>query len=228
MKILVVEDNEKLAENIKKYLELEGFIVDLAYDGNEGLDLALSYNYDCIILDIILPGMSGIEICRFLRNEENSQVPILMLTALGSVENRVEGLNAGADDYMPKPFDLRELVARVRALIRRNQVVRQETLKYGDLVMNLQTREASCKGEPLNLSSKEFSLLELFMRNPGVVFSREQILDKLWESGFEPRSNIVDVYVLYLRKKLKPFDYDEKIETVHNIGYRLKKEDDKL
>jgi len=227
VKILVVEDNKKLAENIKKYLELEGFIVDLAYDGNEGLDLALSYNYDCIILDIILPGMSGIEICRFLRDEEKSQVPILMLTALGSVENRVEGLNAGADDYMPKPFDLRELVARVRALIRRNQVVRQETLKYGDLVMNLQTREVSCKGEPLNLSSKEFSLLELFMRNPGVVFSREQILDKLWESGFEPRSNIVDVYVLYLRKKLKPFGYDEKIETVHNIGYRLKKEDDK-
>lgn len=205
MKILVVEDNKKLAENIKKYLELEGFIVDLAYDGNEGLDLALSYNYDCIILDIILPGMSGIEICRFLRDEEKSQVPILMLTALGSVENRVEGLNVGADDYMPKPFDLRELVARVRALIRRNQVVRQETLKYGDLVMNLQTREVSCKGEPLNLSSKEFSLLELFMRNPGVVFSREQILDKLWESGFEPRSNIVDVYCALPEKKAQTF-----------------------
>jgi len=224
MKLLVIEDEEKLAKNIANFMEGEDFSVDMALDGEEGLDLALSSSYDCIILDILLPGMDGFEICSFLRNEMKSDIPIILLTALGEVENKIKGLNIGADDYLSKPFDLRELLARVKALIRRNQLKRGVTISCGKLRMNTKNQKAYYEDKFMELSKKEYLILELFMKNPGTVFTREEIIDRLWETGNEPRSNIVDVYVRYLRKKLEPFGIDHCIETAQGKGYRLNEE----
>lgn len=223
MKLLVVEDNKKLAENIKAGFETHNYFVDLAFTGEDGIELAQVVDYDAIILDILLPDISGFEFCATLRQEKAT--PILMLTALGDIENKLKGFSVGADDYLPKPFDFRELLARVEALIRREQPVKKEVLSYKDLIMDIKKREVRIKDRPLKLSAREFGIMELFVRFPGVVFSREQIINKVWESHYEPKSNIVDVYILYLRNKLKPFGYDVFIETVARIGYRLKRLD---
>ncbi|MBO8167189.1 MAG: DNA-binding response regulator [Thermotogae bacterium] len=223
MKILVVEDNQKLAENIKEGFEAHNYLVDLAFTGEDGLELAQVMDYDVVILDILLPDFSGFEFCAALRKEKAT--PILMLTALGDIESKLKGFSVGADDYLPKPFDFRELLVRVEALIRREQSSKREILKYRELEMDLKKRETRIEGNTIKLSAREFGILELLMRFPGVVFSREQIINKVWESHYEPRSNIVDVYILYLRNKLKPFGYDIFIETVARMGYRLKKLD---
>jgi DNA-binding response OmpR family regulator len=222
MRILIVEDEEKLCDNIALFLSNEGFTVDKALDGEEGLDLALENTYDCIVLDVLLPGLSGIEFCKFMRNEMSSNVPILMLTALGELEQRIEGLNAGADDYLPKPFDLRELLARINAIIRRNQTLSDGRVLYRELVLDSKRHLVHLRGEELELSAREFSILELFLRNPGRVFSREEITDRVWETGYESRSNIVDVYISYIRKKLENRGLKDLLETVPGFGYRLK------
>lgn len=221
MKILLVEDNIKLAESVADGLKTAGFLVDTANNGNDGIDMILSTDYDCVILDILLPDISGFDFCDFLRHEEKSRVPIMMLTALDDVENRVKGLQLGADDYLAKPFDFREILARVRALIRRSQIVCDDILSFSELTLNTSTREVYFKNEQLKLSKREFDLLEIFLRNPGIVFSREQLIEKVWDTSFEPQSNVVDVYILYLRNKLKPFFQKNPIETLKNIGYRF-------
>lgn len=221
MKLLVVEDERKLAENIARFLSKSGFTVDIALDGDEGLDLLLERDYDCLILDILLPGMNGLEICKYLREEVISSVPILILTAMGETNDRIEGLEAGADDYLSKPFDLRELLARIKALIRRNQLRGGVTVAYGKLELDSRRALFSFQGNPIDFSSREFSILELLMRNPGMVFSREEITGKIWDSDYEPRSNIVDVYIRYIRKKLEPLGLGDCIETVKGKGYKL-------
>ncbi|HBT40422.1 MAG: response regulator transcription factor [Pseudothermotoga sp.] len=223
MRILVVEDNEDLANSIKRGLEKEGYSVELAFDGDTGLDIALEGNYDCIVLDVLLPGVNGFEFVQTLR-ETGVQTPVLMLTALDSVDDKITGLSSGADDYLTKPFDFRELLARVQSLIRRSHLLRGEVLSFRDVQLNCRTRKVTIKGVELKLSRREFDLLELFMRDPNVVFSREEILERVWGNERETKSNVVDVYVLYLRSKLKPFDYDKYLETVPGIGYRLRAE----
>ncbi|AJC74063.1 transcriptional regulator [Pseudothermotoga hypogea DSM 11164 = NBRC 106472] len=223
MRILVVEDNEDLANSIKRGLEKEGYSVQLAFDGDTGLDMALEGNYDCIVLDVLLPGVDGFEFVQTLR-ETNVQTPVLMLTALDSVDDKVTGLSSGADDYLTKPFDFRELLARVQSLIRRSHLLRGEVLSFKDIQLNSRTRKVTVKGAELKLSRREFDLLELFMRDPNVVFSREEILERVWGNERETKSNVVDVYVLYLRSKLKPFGYDKFLESVPGIGYRLRTE----
>lgn len=223
MKILVVEDNEDLANSLKKGLEKEGYSVEVAYDGDSGLDMALSESYDCIILDVLLPGVDGFEFAQTLR-EANVQTPVLMLTALDSIDDKITGLSSGADDYLTKPFDFRELIARVRSLVRRSHLSRGEVLKFKGIQMDCRARKVIVDGTELKLSKREFDLLELFMRDPGVVFSREEIIERVWENRREPKSNVVDVYVLYLRSKLKPYGYDKYLETVPGVGYRLKAE----
>ncbi|CCU83959.1 MULTISPECIES: response regulator transcription factor [Mesotoga] len=223
MKLLVVEDEKKLLENVAAFLERKGFLVDTAQDAEDGLDLALERNYDCIILDVILPGMGGYEFCRFLREEIGSDVPIIIITALGEIDSRIKGLKIGADDYLPKPFDLRELEARVRALIRRNQLRSEPVIRYGPLTYDSRSGVFSCSKKELSLTSRESSILELFLRNPGTVFSREEITDKIWETGFESRSNIVDVYIRYIRRKLEAAGILDIIQTVPGKGYGLRR-----
>ncbi len=223
MRILVVEDNEDLANSIKRGLEKEGYSVQLAFDGDKGLDMALEGNYDCIVLDVLLPGVDGFEFVQTLR-ETGVQTPVLMLTALDSVDDKITGLSSGADDYLTKPFDFRELLARVQSLIRRSHLLRGEVLSFKDIQLNCRTRKVTVKGVEVKLTRREFDLLELFMRDPSVVFSREEILERVWGNERETTSNVVDVYVLYLRSKLKPFGYDKFLETVPGIGYRLKTE----
>jgi len=223
MRILVVEDNEDLANSIKRGLEKEGYSVQLVFDGDKGLDMALEGNYDCIVLDVLLPGVDGFEFVQTLR-ETGVQTPVLMLTALDSVDDKITGLSSGADDYLTKPFDFRELLARVQSLIRRSHLLRGEVLSFKDIQLNCRTRKVTVKGVEVKLSRREFDLLELFMRDPNVVFSREEILERVWGNERETTSNVVDVYVLYLRSKLKPFGYDKFLETVPGIGYRLKTE----
>lgn len=223
MKILIVEDNEDLANSIRRGLEKEGYSVELAFDGDTGLDMALTESYDCIVLDVLLPGVDGFEFVRTLR-DSNIHTPVLMLTALDSVDDKITGLRNGADDYLTKPFDFRELLARVQSLIRRSHLLRGEVLKFKEMELNSKTRKVAIKGVELKLSRREFDLLELFMRDPNIVFSREEILERVWGNEKETRSNVVDVYVLYLRSKLKPFGYDRYLETVPGIGYRLKAE----
>lgn len=223
MRILVVEDNEDLANSIKRGLEKEGYSVQLAFDGDKGLDMALEGNYDCIVLDVLLPGVDGFEFVQTLR-ETGVQTTVLMLTALDSVDDKITGLSSGADDYLTKPFDFRELLARVQSLIRRSHLLRGEVLSFKDIQLNCRTRKVTVKGVEVKLTRREFDLLELFMRDPNVVFSREEILKRVWGNERETTSNVVDVYVLYLRSKLKPFGYDKFLETVPGIGYRLKTE----
>ncbi len=224
MKILLIEDNEKLAKNIESFLTEKGYSVEVAYDGDSGLDLALEKNYSCILLDIILPGLNGFELSEFLRKEEINS-PILMLTALEDVDNKIKGFGAGADDYLSKPFDLRELLARIKALIRRNQLVKAEDLRVGKLTLNSKKREVFFDKKALKLSVKEFSILELFMKNPEIAFTRERIYEILWDNITNQKSNIIDVYVLYLRRKLKTVGCEDYIETIPGTGYRLKRKE---
>lgn len=220
MRILAVEDDHKIASAIKRGLSQESFAVDVEYDGESGFGAASTLPYDLIILDRMLPGMDGIEICKKLR-EQNIHTPVIMLTAKSNVSERVEGLNAGADDYLPKPFSFEELLARIRALLRRPKETQSDELKVGDLVLNTLSFNISRAGKPIQLSSKEFALLEYLMRNPGRVLSKENIIEHVWDFDSDILPNNVEVYVGYLRNKVdKPFK-KPLIHTVRGFGYKI-------
>jgi two-component system, OmpR family, response regulator len=221
VRVLVVEDEKKLGELLARGLREEGYAADLADRGEEALWMANAVDYDAIVLDVMLPGVDGFEVCRKLR-AGSVWTPVLMLTARDAVDDRVVGLDAGADDYLVKPFSFEELLARLRALTRRAPVERPAVLEVADLRLDPGSHRAWRGDDELELSAKEFSLLELFMRRPGMVLSRSQLLDGAWDIAFESRSNVVDVYVRYLREKIdRPFGRDS-IETVRGVGYRLR------
>ena len=223
MRVLIVEDEVKMAALIRRGMREEGMAADVAVRGEDALWMAGSTEYDAIVLDVMLPGIDGFETCRRLR-ADGVWSPILMLTARDSVEDRVSGLDGGADDYLTKPFSFGELLARLRALARRGPVERPVLLEVGDLRLDPATRQVWRGDTEIPLSAKEFSLLEVFMRRPGEVLSRFQLLEHGWDYDYENRSNVVDVYVRYLREKIdRPFGRDS-IETVRGAGYRLRKE----
>ena len=217
VRILVVEDERKLADLLARGLREEGHAADVATEGEQALWMAQAAPFDAIVLDVMLPGIDGFEVCRRLRASD-VWAPVLMLTARDAVEDRVTGLDAGADDYLMKPFAFDELLARLRALTRRAPTERPTMVEVGDLRLDPAAHRAWRAEAELDLSAKEFALLELFMRNPGVVLSRDQLLDGAWDMSFERRSNIIDVYVRYLRGKIGRAS----IETVRGRGYRLR------
>lgn len=222
MKILVVEDEHRIANYIKKGLEIKSYIVDVAYDGEEGLDLASSEQYDMIILDRMLPEINGIQICEKLRLQ-NNHTPILMLTAKSQVEDRVAGLEAGADDYLGKPFAFSELLARIKALTRRPKATPQNEITYEDLSLNINTYEVKRSGQLIELSKKEFALLEFLLRHPNQVFSSDQLTEQVWSYDSDILPNTAQVYIGYLRKKIdRPFPKSNSlINTVRGFGYKL-------
>ena len=221
--ILLVEDEKKIAETLKKGLEEQQYAVTLAYDGAIARKLFDSHDYDFIIADINLPGMNGYELLKYVRST-NQQVPVLMLTALGSTEDKIEGFNKGADDYIVKPFDFAELVVRIRALLKRTQSVHTigKNIRVNDLVINLDSKEVSRAGNPIQLTAKEFQLLEYMIKNKNRVVSRADIALNVWDIDFDTGTNVIDVYVNFLRKKIDR-DYDQKlIHTQVGMGYVLK------
>jgi two-component system OmpR family response regulator len=221
--VLVVEDELKMAALLRRGLGEQGLTVDIADNGEDALGLAQAVAFDAIVLDVILPGIDGFETCRRLRRE-GIWSPVLMLTARGSLVDRVAGLDGGADDYLTKPFSFAELLARLRALVRRGQSERPAVVEVGELRLDPATRQVWRGETEIELSAKEFVLLESFMRRPGFVLSRSQLLDQAWEYDFEHRSNVIDVYVRYLRRKIDlPFGV-KSIETVRGAGYRLRKD----
>lgn len=222
MHILVVEDEQRLVSLIRRVLLEERHTVDLAHDGHSGLDLALSDTYDVIILDLMLPGIDGLQICRQMR-AERIMTPLLMLTARGAIEDRVTGLNVGADDYLTKPFAMEELLARINALLRRSDRRFDETpqLVVGDLTLDLVRHEARRAGRVIELTAKEFALLEYLMRHVGRVLSRTQIVDAVWRYDLEALSNVVDIYIHYLRDKIDQGHAKPLIKTVRGIGYKI-------
>jgi two-component system OmpR family response regulator len=223
MRVLVVEDEIKMAGLLRRGLAEEGLAVDVAGSGEDALIRTGATEYDAIVLDVMLPGISGFETCRRLR-EKGTWSPVLMLTARDSVEDRIAGLDGGADDYLTKPFSLGELSARLRALIRRQPNERPTVIAVGDIELDPARRRVARGGTEIDLSAKEFSLLETFMRSPGRVLTRFQLLEHAWDYSYEHRSNVVDVYVRYLREKLdRPFGV-ESIETVRGTGYRLRED----
>ena len=215
-----MEDEKKLGELLGRGLREEGYAADVADRGEEALWMARAVPYDAIVLDVMLPGADGFEICRRMR-DSGVWAPVLMLTARDAVEDRVSGLDVGADDYLTKPFAFEELLARLRALTRRAPAERPTVLEVGDLRLDPAAHRAWRGDQELDLSAKEFALLELFMRRPGMTLSRTQLLDGAWDIAFESRSNVIDVYVRYLREKIdRPFGRDS-IETIRGVGYRL-------
>jgi two-component system OmpR family response regulator len=221
MRVLLVEDEVKMAGLVRRGLVEEGLAVDVANSGEDALVRATATEYDAIVLDVMLPGISGFETCKRLR-ERGTWSPVLILTARDSVEDRIAGLDGGADDYLTKPFSLGELNARLRALFRRQPSERPAVLEVGDIRLDPAYRSATRNGTAIDLSAKEFALLETFMRSPGRVLSRFHLLEHAWDYSYEQRSNVVDVYIRYLREKLdRPFGV-ESIETVRGSGYRLR------
>lgn len=223
MRVLVVEDDPRLSDLLLRGLTEEGLVVDVAPEARRALEAVTGVQYDVLVLDVGLPDMDGFELCRELRERE-VWAPVLMLTARGAVADRVDGLDAGADDYMAKPFAFEELLARLRALARRGPVVRAPVLEVGSLRLDAATREV-WRGEiPISLSVREFALLEAFMRHPGQVLARGTLLDQAWPAGSEQRSNVVEVYVRYLRDKIdRPFA-TASLENVRGAGYRLRRD----
>ncbi len=221
MRVLVVEDEPKIAGLVKRGLEEEGMAVDVTAQGEDAVWMAGSTEYDVVVLDVMLPGLDGFEVCRRLR-ADGVWTPVVMLTARDAVEDRVAGLDGGADDYLVKPFSFEELLARLRALARRGAAERPAVLEAGDLRLDPATRLVSRGDAEIPLSAKEYALLETLMRRPGVALSRLQLLEHAWDDTYENRSNVVDVYVRYLREKIdRPFGTDT-IETVRGVGYRLR------
>ena len=220
MKILLIEDEKKVANFVRSGLKSEGFTVDLAGDGEEGLFLARDGDFDLIVLDILLPKLDGITLCKKLR-AEGKTVPIIMLTAKDSVEDRVRGLDAGADDYLTKPFSFAELLARARALTRRHKAAGQEKLTVGDLTLDPEKFEVDRGGKKIALSATEFRLLKYLMENSNHVVTKTLILENVWGYDFSPESNVVDVYIKYLRDKIDKGFKASFIKTVRGIGYRL-------
>jgi two-component system, OmpR family, response regulator len=223
MRVLVVEDSVKMAAVLKRGLEEEGYAVDVAATGEDGLWMATENPNDVIVLDIVLPDMDGFEVCQRLRGG-GQQAPVLMLTARDAVSDRVRGLDAGADDYLTKPFSFTEFAARIRALLRRGPSGRPARLAVGDLVLDPATRTTCRGGTVIDLSAKEFSLLQYFMTHAGEVLSRTRLIEHVWDFAYEGGSNIVDVYVRYLREKIdRPFG-TRSLETVRGAGYRLRRD----
>ena len=224
--ILLIEDEQNVAAFVKKGLKEEGYNVLVAYDGQTGIDLLMQSQVDLIILDIILPGINGWETCKIIRSKGYDDIPILMLTALGTTENVVKGLNTGADDYLSKPFKFKELLARIGALLRRKNLSNESlnVLEFADLTLNLNTKTASRAGKEIELTSTEYRLLEFFLKNKRKVLSRAQLLENVWDINFDMGTNVVDVHVNYLRNKIeKGFDY-KLIHTVIGMGYIMKEE----
>jgi len=222
MKILVVEDEHRIAQSIKKGLEQERYTVDVAFTGTDGFDLASTEEYDCIILDLMLPGMDGLTICKHLRANGN-HTPILILTAKGQTEDKVNGLNTGADDYVTKPFSFEELLARIRALVRRPKTMASQMITVHDLVLDPQTFEVQRGGVGISLSGKEFTLLEYLMRHPGQTLTKEQIITHVWDYNADILPNTVEVNIRNLRKKIDiPFRRKKPlINTLRGFGYKL-------
>ena len=224
VKILVVDDERAVRESLRRALELEGYDIDLAADGSEALErLDSGADPDVVILDVLMPGVDGLEVCRTLRLK-GSRLPVLMLTARTQVEDRVEGLDAGADDYLTKPFALEELLARVRALLRRTSDGSGETLRFADIELDPGTREVRRGGELIELTRTEFSLLELFLLNPRQVLTRSMIFERVWGYDFGFASNSLDVYIGYLRRKTEAGGKPRLIHTVRGVGYALREQ----
>lgn len=221
MRILVVEDEPAISGAIKSILETAGHAADVASDGREALEWAATYPYDLLILDVVLPGLDGVAVCQALRGQ-GSNTPILMLTALDAIEDRVTGLDAGADDYLAKPFAAAELLARVRALRRRGTSEVMPVLQVGDLELDPAAREVRRGGTSIRLTSKEFALLEVLARHPGQVFAQDRLIEAVWDADFSAESNIVEVYIRSLRRKIDGGRRDGLIETVRGAGYRLR------
>jgi two-component system, OmpR family, response regulator len=224
VRVLVVEDHGRMADLLRRGLEEEGYVVDLASTGEDALWLASENEFDAILLDVMLPASDGFEVCRRIRGE-GCWAPVLMLTAKDAVGDRVRGLDAGADDYLTKPFSFEELLARLRALLRRGAGARPPVLRVGDLTLDPAGHIVERGGVRVDLTAKEFGLLEFLMRRAGEVLSRSTLIDHVWDFAFEGDSNVVDVYVRYLREKIdRPFGADS-IETIRGAGYRLRAED---
>jgi two-component system response regulator MprA len=219
-RVLIIEDDEGILRVLRRALNYENYQVETAVDGEAGLALARDWRPDLVILDLMLPGMDGLEVTQRMRMDGN--IPILMLTAKDTINDRVLGLDAGADDYMTKPFELDELLARVRALLRRTQLERAPVLTFHDLTLDTSTRQASRQGRQVPLTAKEYDLLELFMRHPRQVMTREMIFDRVWGYDFGGESNVLDVYIRYLRQKLELDGELRLIHTVRGVGYVLR------
>jgi len=220
MRILVIDDDRKITAALRRGLTYNGFEVDVANEGAEGLARARAIKPDLIVLDILMPGLNGLDVTRQLR--EDSDVPILMLTARDALEDRVLGLETGADDYLVKPFAFAELLARIRALLRRRQADAPAVLRFEDLEMDTVSREARRAGQPVTLTAKEYDLLELFLRNPRRVLNREQILERLWGFDSDVDTHVLEVYVGYLRQKLEASGTARLIQTIRGVGYVLR------
>jgi DNA-binding response OmpR family regulator len=222
MRVLVVEDDRSLADALRKGLTQEGNVVDVVHDGAEGLELAESDLHDAVVLDVMLPQMDGLSVCRRLR-EDGNHIPVLMLTARDALPDRISGFDAGADDYLAKPFSFEELIVRLRAITRRGQApIEEERLVVGDLVMNTRTREVTRAGKVIDLPPREYALLEFLMRHPGQALGRTMILDRVWEYGFDSFANVVDAAILRLRKAVDEGYGTQLIQTVRGVGYRIK------
>jgi two-component system response regulator MprA len=218
--ILIIEDDEAILKVLRRGLSYEGYRVDTAVDGESGIRLARDNRPDLIILDWLLPGMDGLEVCQRLRT--NNDVPILMLTAKDTLQDRVQGLDAGADDYLVKPFALDELLARMRALLRRTQQERPPVYNFADLTLDTSTRQANRNGRTISLTAKEYDLLELFLRHPRQVLTREVIFDRVWGYDFGGESNVLDVYIRYLRQKMESGGEPRLIYTSRGVGYVMR------
>jgi len=219
-RILIIEDDEAILKFLRRGLAYEGYQVDTAADGQTGLSLARDNPSDLVVLDLMLPGIDGLEVCRRLR--AGGPVPIMILTAKDSVNDRVLGLDMGADDYMVKPFNLDELLARLRALLRRAQPTRPQVLRFADLILDTGTRQAYRGERTISLTAKEYDLMELFMRNPRQVLTRDMIFDRVWGYDFGGESNIIEVYIRYLRQKLEAGEENRLLHTVRGVGYVLR------
>jgi DNA-binding response OmpR family regulator len=220
MKILLVEDHTRLADVTKRALVQDGYVVDIAGDGQVALDMFDINEYDLVVLDVMLPQVDGLTVCRTIR-KINVNVPIIMLTARDGLNDRIEGLDVGADDYLVKPFSFAELSARIRALLRRGQKADATILKVGDLELNPATKLVMSNQKPLNLTAKEFTLLHYFMRHNNRVIAKNELLEHVWDMNYDGLSNVVETYVRYLRQKIKLAGSSNSIETLRNLGYRL-------
>ena len=220
MRLLIIEDDEKLSKLLKRGLDEAGYASDQVYDGIDGENYAKQNVYDLIILDIMLPKKNGFDLCKTIR-DENIQTPILMLTAKDTIEDKVKGLNTGADDYLIKPFHFDELLARIRALLRRRSSNRSPKLKAGDLIMDTLTKEVLWKNQSIELTTKEFTILEYFLINRNILLSRRMIEEHIWNYDFDCESNIIDVYIRRIRNKIDPMLGKEIIKTIRGAGYQL-------
>lgn len=219
-KILIIEDESSISDFVKLELEYEGYQVSIKEDGREGLKEALENDYDLIILDIMLPSMNGFEICRRLKREKNT--PVIMLSAKDSVTDKVNGLQIGADDYIPKPFAIEELLARINAIFRRFDSLDNHIVKFKDLVINRNSRTVSRNDKEINLTNKEYELLMILLDNKDKVVTRDELLEKIWGYEYEPETNVTDVYVRYLRSKLNNENKEEYIQTIRSVGYIMR------